>query len=115
MPSTGWAATASRTLVLRRHGADRLDAELVIESELPEAAGRVGVSHDRVTLTADDSRLEHAGSLLAPLLFAAICPRFSGSLSPIRRSPTAACSTAPSRSWSTPPRATAPTSPACAS
>ena len=40
----------------------------MIESEVPEAAGRVGVSHDRVTLTADDSRLEHAASLLAPLL-----------------------------------------------
>ena len=62
------AHSPSRTLVLRRHGADRLDAELVIESEVPEAAGRVGVSHDRVTLTADDSRLEHAASLLAPLL-----------------------------------------------
>ena len=62
------AHSPSRTLALRRHGADRLDAELVIESKLPEAAGRVGVSHDRVTLTADDSRLEHAASLLAPLL-----------------------------------------------
>jgi glucose-6-phosphate dehydrogenase assembly protein OpcA len=58
----------SRTLVLRRHGSDRLDAELVIECELADAAGRVGVCHDRVTLTADDSRLEHAASLLAPLL-----------------------------------------------
>ena len=62
------AHTPSRTLALRRHRADRLDAELVIESELPDAPGRVGVSHDRVTLTADDSRLEHAASLLAPLL-----------------------------------------------
>lgn len=63
------AHSPSRTLVLRRHGADRLDAELVIESQVAEVAGRVGVSHDRVTLTADDSRLEHAASLLAPLLF----------------------------------------------
>ena len=62
------AHTPSRTLALRRHRADRLDAELAIESELPDAPGRVGVSHDRVTLTADDSRLEHAASLLAPLL-----------------------------------------------
>ena len=45
----------------------------------------------------------------------ATCPRSSGSLSPIRRSPTAACSTAPSRSWSTPPPATAPTFAASAS
>ena len=58
----------SRTLVLRRHGSDRLDAQAVIECELADAAGRVGVCHDRVTLTADDSRLEHAASLLAPLL-----------------------------------------------
>ncbi len=62
------AHSPSRTLVLRRHGSDRLDAELAIECELPDAAGRVGVCHDRVTLTADDSRLEHAASLLAPLL-----------------------------------------------
>src|SRR2546430_643029 len=62
------AHSPSRTLVLRRHGADRLDAEAVIECELSDAAGRVGVCHDRVTLTADDARLEHAASLLAPLL-----------------------------------------------
>jgi glucose-6-phosphate dehydrogenase assembly protein OpcA len=62
------AHSPSRTLVLRRHGSDRLDAEVVLEGELPDAAGRVGVAHDRVTLTVDDSRLEHAASLLAPLL-----------------------------------------------
>jgi glucose-6-phosphate dehydrogenase assembly protein OpcA len=62
------AHSPSRALVLRRHGSHRLDAELAIEDELPDAAGRVGVCHDRVTLTADDSRLEHAASLLAPLL-----------------------------------------------
>ena len=62
------AHSPSRTLVLRRHGSDRLDAELVIECEPADAAGRVGVCHDRVTLTADDSRLEHAASLLAPLV-----------------------------------------------
>jgi glucose-6-phosphate dehydrogenase assembly protein OpcA len=62
------AHSPSRTLVLRRHGSDRLDAELVIEYERADAAGRVGVCHDRVTLTADDSRLEHAASLLAPLV-----------------------------------------------
>jgi len=62
------AHSPSRTLALCRHGSDRLDAELVIECELADAAGRVGVCHDRVKLTADDSRLEHAASLLAPLL-----------------------------------------------
>jgi glucose-6-phosphate dehydrogenase assembly protein OpcA len=58
----------SRTLVLRRHDRERLDAELIIECELPEASGRVGVCHDQVTLTADDVRLGHSASLLAPLL-----------------------------------------------
>jgi glucose-6-phosphate dehydrogenase assembly protein OpcA len=62
------AHSPSRTLALCRHGSDRLDAEAVMECELPDAAGRVGVCHDRVTLTADGSRLEHAASLLAPLL-----------------------------------------------
>jgi glucose-6-phosphate dehydrogenase assembly protein OpcA len=62
------AHSPSRTLVLRRHGPDRLDAEVVLEGELPEDSGRVGVAHDRVTLTAGASRLEHATSLLAPLL-----------------------------------------------
>ncbi len=58
----------SRTLVLRRHQPDRLDAEVVIECEMPDAPGSVGVYHDFVVLTADESRLEHAASLLAPLL-----------------------------------------------
>jgi glucose-6-phosphate dehydrogenase assembly protein OpcA len=58
----------SRTLILRRHDADRLDAEAGIECELWDAAGRVGFCHDQVTLTGDDSRLGHAASLLAPLL-----------------------------------------------
>jgi glucose-6-phosphate dehydrogenase assembly protein OpcA len=62
------AHSPSRTIVLREHGADRLDAELVIESDVPEATGTVGVSHDRVLLAADPSRLEHADSLLALLL-----------------------------------------------
>ena len=58
----------SRTLVLRRHQRDRLDAEVVIDCEMPDAPGSVGVYHDFVVLTADESRLEHAASLLAPLL-----------------------------------------------
>jgi glucose-6-phosphate dehydrogenase assembly protein OpcA len=62
------AHSPSRTLVLRRHDSDRIDAEVVLEGELPDAAGRVGVCHDRVTLTVGDARLQHAASLLAPLL-----------------------------------------------
>jgi glucose-6-phosphate dehydrogenase assembly protein OpcA len=59
--------TPSRTLVLRRHGADRVDADLVMECESP-IPGHVGLCHDRVLLTMDDERLEHSASLLAPLL-----------------------------------------------
>jgi glucose-6-phosphate dehydrogenase assembly protein OpcA len=58
----------SRTLVLRRHGVERLDTEVVIDCEFPDVAGRVGICHDRVVLTADEGRLGHAASLLAPLL-----------------------------------------------
>ncbi|MGH2924363.1 MAG: glucose-6-phosphate dehydrogenase assembly protein OpcA [Solirubrobacterales bacterium] len=58
----------SRTLVLRRHATDRLDAEAIMQCHHPSAAGRVGVCHDRVVLAADDSRLIHAASLIAPLL-----------------------------------------------
>ena len=46
------AHSPSRTLILRRHDADRLDAEASIECELWDAAGRVGFCHDQVTLTA---------------------------------------------------------------
>ena len=62
------AHSPSRTVALRRHGSDRLDAEVVVECKQPGTAGMVGVCHDRVTLIADDSRLAHAASLLAPLL-----------------------------------------------
>jgi glucose-6-phosphate dehydrogenase assembly protein OpcA len=62
------AHSPSRTVALRRHESDRLDAEVVLECEQAGAAGRMGVCHDRVTLFGDDSRLEHATSLLAPLL-----------------------------------------------
>ena len=60
--------TPSRTLVLREHGKDRVDANLVVECVSPVAAGHVGMCHDRVLLTMDPSRLEHSASLLAPLL-----------------------------------------------
>jgi glucose-6-phosphate dehydrogenase assembly protein OpcA len=45
-----------------------LDAEVVLDCQLADATGRVGICHDRVILTADNSRLEHAASLVAPLL-----------------------------------------------
>jgi glucose-6-phosphate dehydrogenase assembly protein OpcA len=62
------AHSPSRTLILRRQGADRLDAQASIECELWDAAGRVGFCHDQVLLTAGDARLAHAASLVAPLL-----------------------------------------------
>jgi glucose-6-phosphate dehydrogenase assembly protein OpcA len=60
--------TPSRTLVLREHGAAKLDASLVMECEAPAGAGRVGLCHDRVVLSMDAARLEHSASLLPPLL-----------------------------------------------
>jgi glucose-6-phosphate dehydrogenase assembly protein OpcA len=60
--------TPSRTLVLREHGSNRLDANLVMECETPAGAGHVGLCHDRVLLTMDRARLDHSASLLASLL-----------------------------------------------
>jgi len=60
--------TPSRTLVLREHDPERVDASVVMECETPTAAGQVGLCHDRVLLSVDRARLEHAASFLAPLL-----------------------------------------------
>ena len=57
----------ARTLSLREHAADRLDAELAVECGV-SVAGEFGSCHDRVTLSADRARLEHADSLVRPLL-----------------------------------------------
>jgi glucose-6-phosphate dehydrogenase assembly protein OpcA len=64
------AHSPSRTLILRRHDADRLDAEASLDCRVFDAAGRVGVCHDQVVLSADEDRLAHAASLLAPMLLA---------------------------------------------
>ncbi len=64
------AHSPSRTLILRRHEADRLDAEASLECRFSDAAGRVGVCHEVVALSADEGRLAHAASLVAPLLLA---------------------------------------------
>jgi hypothetical protein len=48
--------TPSRTLVLREHGAGRIDAHLIMECETPAGAGRVGLCHDRVLLSMDAAR-----------------------------------------------------------
>jgi glucose-6-phosphate dehydrogenase assembly protein OpcA len=60
--------TPSRTLVLREHGAERVNASLMVECETPAGPGHVGLCHDRVLLSMDAPRLEHSASLLAPLL-----------------------------------------------
>jgi glucose-6-phosphate dehydrogenase assembly protein OpcA len=60
----------SRTLILRRHAADRLDAEADLECRFSDAAGEVGVCREIVVLSADEERLVHAASLVAPLLLA---------------------------------------------
>ncbi len=64
------AHSPSRTLVLRRHTADRLDVQAKLDCQLPHGSGRVGVCHDQVVLSADEPRLGHAASLVAPLLLA---------------------------------------------
>jgi glucose-6-phosphate dehydrogenase assembly protein OpcA len=64
------AHSPSRTLILRRHNADRLNAEASLECRFSDAVGRVGVCHEVVVLSADQKRLEHAASLVAPLLLA---------------------------------------------
>jgi glucose-6-phosphate dehydrogenase assembly protein OpcA len=64
------AHSPSRTLILRRHGADRLDAEAGLECRMFDAAGKVGFCHDQVVLSANPGRLAHAASLVAPLLIA---------------------------------------------
>jgi glucose-6-phosphate dehydrogenase assembly protein OpcA len=58
----------SRTIVLRRQRPDRLDAELTVVCKVADATGHLGVCYDEVVLTAGGARLEHAASLLAPLL-----------------------------------------------
>ena len=60
--------TPSRTLVLREHGAPRVDADLVMECDTPAVAGHVGLCHDRVVLSMDQPRLAHSASLLASLV-----------------------------------------------
>jgi glucose-6-phosphate dehydrogenase assembly protein OpcA len=62
------AHTPSRTLGLREHGHDRVDATVLMECSAPTGAGEVGLCHDRVALTMNATRLEHSASLLAPLL-----------------------------------------------
>lgn len=57
----------ARTLVLREHGDDRLDAEVVVECAV-DAPGEAGACHDRGILTASRARLEHADSIVRPLL-----------------------------------------------
>ena len=67
-PSPGWAPTAPHERSPYAGTTPiRLDAELVLECGCPTQRA-VWRCHDRVILTADDSRLEHAASLLAPLL-----------------------------------------------
>jgi glucose-6-phosphate dehydrogenase assembly protein OpcA len=62
------AHSPARTLVLREHSEDRLDAEVVLDCEARSEGGRVGVCHDRVVLEADARRLGHADSLVAGLV-----------------------------------------------
>jgi glucose-6-phosphate dehydrogenase assembly protein OpcA len=60
----------ARAIVLRDHEHDRLDAQAVLDCEVPDEPGMLGICHDRVVLSADPRRLDHADSLVAPLLVA---------------------------------------------
>lgn len=72
--TVGWAVArlgghnASRTIILREHDADRLDAKAVIRCEVPADHVGVGLCHDVITLTADPERLAHCASMIAPLI-----------------------------------------------
>ena len=61
----------ARTLVLEPHDEDRLDATIAINCEARDDRGPKLV-HDRIDLRADRGRLEHADSLLRPLLVAGV-------------------------------------------
>jgi len=62
----------SRTIVLREHAAERLDAEVTVDCHVSPRPDAIGVCHDRVALITDRQRLEHADSLLAPLLMSGL-------------------------------------------
>jgi glucose-6-phosphate dehydrogenase assembly protein OpcA len=57
----------SRTIVLREHAQDRLDARILIDCDVGATPGVVGSCHDRVVLVADAARLRHADSLVHAL------------------------------------------------
>ncbi len=67
LATLGWH-NPSRTVVLCRHQEPRLDARIAIDCWMSRAPGEAGYCHDRIKLIADDARLEHAESLVAPLL-----------------------------------------------
>jgi len=58
----------ARTLVLREHPEQRLDAALTVSCSVCADARASGACSDEIVLLADSGRLEHAGSLVAPLL-----------------------------------------------
>lgn len=58
----------SRTIVLREHDVDRLDARAAIDCDVREGSRLPGHCHDAVELLADAERLRHADSLARPLL-----------------------------------------------
>jgi glucose-6-phosphate dehydrogenase assembly protein OpcA len=62
------AHSPARTIVLRDHSMDRLDADLALDCDQRPDSGQVGLCHDRVVLDLDEERLAHCDSLVAPLL-----------------------------------------------
>lgn len=62
----------ARTIVLREHPRDRLDASVRIECAVGGAPGAAGYCHDAIVLRADATRLRHADSLVHALLIAGL-------------------------------------------
>lgn len=62
----------SRTIVLREHAHDRLDAQLAIDCGVGCSAGATGFCHDTAVLLADAARLRHGDSLVHALLVAGL-------------------------------------------
>ncbi|HXE45579.1 MAG TPA: glucose-6-phosphate dehydrogenase assembly protein OpcA [Conexibacter sp.] len=62
----------SRTIVVREHAAERLDALVAIDCTIGAGAGSAGHCHDMALLTADAERLAHADSLGRPLRVAGL-------------------------------------------
>jgi glucose-6-phosphate dehydrogenase assembly protein OpcA len=61
-----------RTIELKMHNTPRLDAMIRLTFSPMDETGNLGIYHDRITLTTDRTRLEHADALLLPLMVSSV-------------------------------------------